>query len=652
MKNSGKKLPGTGWMILSFIPVLNWISLLYIGIINANTVHIVCAIAYGLVSFALPSAGPLLWVASIFHYSIAYSSVKEQISTIHDSSAVQPRALPKCDSTSGAQDYSEVTIPGEVEHRQAIPMTFSIDTPQNKFFRDMQEFAAKEGTPTAFVPFMAYWPTYDSMDKPQQAWYFYWRSQVRLGNYLDTDLSYIFILIYEFLSGIGWQTPQDGYNLLIQLWSAYQERFPKLDRYMPDWTFDFALMHGLEHNASWEQCSLHLAPSAMTDMLVAQHAEGVPLKLPFTLIDALCDYSLVNSKFYKDGNHGLMQEAIPRVVALADAVLLKKTQKGILATYGPQRPKKQVHYTFSNAVCPQANKKISLVVKAYSTNQRLRGYINELVRYGENTLRKLKGCRGRLRGVTLDDETARLIEAFLKKEYGQSMPKSAEPSKNAEVTLDFGNINMLREQSDAVRSALQVEETVAHAEKMLLTDIQEVTAIYISLSSEARQLLDHLERSEWECEQTPADETLMIEINRLAEHYLGCALLVKEDTTIIVEDDYRDELAHIYENPPKLPEAGSTYGLFNLSVLSPDLKELVEHLVPEQQKVLYTLITCEHPQRELEQIAEEMITMPQILLDGINVAAMQILGDIIVDTMDQKPCILNEYAALLKQSIA
>jgi len=78
----------------------------------------------------------------------------------------------------------------------------------------------------------------------------------------------------------------------------------------------------------------------MTDILVAQHAKDVPRKLSFTLRDALCDYFLANSKFYKEENQDPMQEAISRVVALAGAALRKKTQKGSLATYGPNRPKK------------------------------------------------------------------------------------------------------------------------------------------------------------------------------------------------------------------------------------------------------------------------------------------------------------------------
>ena len=515
----------------------------------------------------------------------------------------------------------------------------------------MKRNASREGKTAAFVPFMSYWPTYDSMNKAQQAWYFYWRSQIRQGNYLDTDLSYIFVLIYELLSGIGWQDPQEGYQKLMQLWAAYRKKFPSLDHYLTGWTFDFTQQYNLEYRLSDVDENPRLAPSVMTDILISRHAEDVPLKLNFSLIDALSDYSLVKSKFYKDGNQDLMHEAIPRVIALADAALRKNKQKGILDTYGPSSIKKQEYYAFSSAVCPQANKKTYVTVKDYSTYPELRAYIKELVRYSENNLRELRGYKGRLRGVTIDEETAKLIENFLKKEYGQQATQENEPTKKS-VTLDLEKIKTLRDDSEAVRKALGVKETNTPENKELYTDIQEVTAIYTAISPNARSLLDRLDKSTWECSAAQEDEPLIAEINRLAERYLGRALLVAEASKIIAEDDYRDELEYIYQNQPATSSEESGSKLFDSSVLTPEMKEFVDALVPVQQKALYVLITSENPQSDLETIAEEANTMPQLLLDDINALALQLMGDIIVDAADQKPQILDEYLDLLKQSVA
>ncbi|MDR2854837.1 MAG: TerB N-terminal domain-containing protein [Methanomicrobiales archaeon] len=569
-------------------------------------------------------------------------------------------------SSERVQDFSDITIPGETEKTQAIPPWQTIrdkfvevvlaeentkESTKNTVFRDMQKYANYEGKPAAFAPFATYHPTYGEMDKKQQAWYFYWRSQVRQGNYLDTDLSYIFLFIYEILNGIGWKTPQEGYDQLFKILNEYKDKYNKLIHYVLNWSFDFARLHNIPYIVPLESGFIPLKPSPMTDILVEQYAKDVPLKLPFTLINALCDYSLANSKFYKEGNQEMMQEAIPRVITLADAALRKKSQKGILEAYGPSHTEKQEHYLFRSAVYPQANQKTTLTVKPYSTNTTLREYINDLVRCGENTLRELQGSRGRLRGITLDDETLKLVESFLKKEYGQTPSEQRESTKKPEITLDFENIDNLRKQSDAVRDALHVEETLVPVQEELLTEIQEIKAIYLALSLEARTLMERLESAAWECEQIPGDDALIAEINHVAERYLGCALLVKENTTIIVEDDYRDEFEYIYENLSIFSKTDETSTLFNESVLTPQLKEYINHLMPEQKKVLYALVTCDNPQYKIEEIADETMTLPEILLDELNEASMQILGDIIVDVTDQEPHILDEYLPSLKQSI-
>lgn len=156
-------------------------------------------------------------------------------------------------------------------------------------------------------------------------------------------------------------------------------------------------------------------------------------------------------------------------MALADATLIKNKGKGILEIYGPKRTKQQSYYAFQSANCINANKKINVSVKGYISSQRLRSYINELVRYAENVLRELYGSRGRLRGVELDEDTAKMIKSFLIKEYSPKKTITESPKK-ADVKLNFTNIDELRTQSDAVRDALEVSED-SKEHKEMLTDI-------------------------------------------------------------------------------------------------------------------------------------------------------------------------------------
>lgn len=586
-----------------------------------------------------------------------------------------------------ASQFSDVVVSGTEEKTQSIPskitetterkttispgITLTITTNfskgsdddfdfdfdddySSKFEKDIAKYINKEGKEAPHVPFMQYWATYDGMDKSQRDWYFYWRSQIRKGIYLTTDLSYIFVHIYEILNGYGWENAQNGYDQMIALWTNYRKDHPRLDNYLLEWMFDFAQMHKLEYTLpEGEDISLPYRP-IIRDLMIDKHSDDKPLKLPFALIDALCDYSLVGSKFYKDGHQVLMQEAIPRVLALADAVLVKKKGKGILETYGPTKPKNQMYYAFQSANCKYANQRMNVLVKAYTTSNKLRKYINELVRFAENVLRELYECRGRLRGVELDAETAALVTAFLKKEYSPNK-NTVVPAKKAEVKLDFENIAELRNQSDAVRDALEVIEDIVGT-KELLTDLETVKEIFASMPAYCKALMDKMHSNSWEMTYDSSAQASIEKINELSGIKLACAILVVEANTLILEDDYRDEFNYIYEhlNEIEIPEETTQKedsSKFVLDVLSDEMGQLLETLSSTQKEILYIILSQENISGRIEEIANAEMSMPEILVDEINDIATQYIGDILIDTFGDDMCVLEQYADELKNAM-
>lgn len=587
--------------------------------------------------------------------------------------------------------FTEIVVPGSDEKSQSIPSraamqklyknTYAGSTAKSpsensdafgsgssyygyssgsKFINDMQKYKDKTGREVPFVPFMHYWPTYDDMDRYQKAWYFYWRSEVRNGRYPDTDLSYIFVHIYEILSGCGWDSAENGYAQLIKLWDAYREQFSELDNYLFDWTYDFAQLHNLDYVVPQAADSCLPSQPVLRDILIDKHREDKPLKLTFPLVDALCDYSITGSKFYNDGNQILMNEAIPRVISLADAALLKKRGKGILELYGPNRTRKQSYYAFQGAICPYANKRVDTSVRAYTSSQRLRSYINQLVRYAENVLREIRGCRGRLRGIEIDPETAELVSAFLKKEYSPKKDVRS-PQKKVEINLDPSAIETLRAESDAVRDALEVADDTA-SEPQLLTDPDEVSALINMLSANAKAFLYGLFENGWSAPATSDNKAQAEEINRAAVQYLARELLAVEDCCFIVEDDYRDEIEYIFKATPDIvnqhseqieniasaSDSADTY--FDITRLSEDLESVITAMTTVQQEALWAIVVLDDPQERLNALADEALTMPEILIDEINDIASQQLDDILIDTFNDTLCILEQYGQELKDA--
>jgi len=694
-----KRLPGKVWRVVSFVPLLNWTALLYIGGLNLNISHIMCSIIYAATIVARPDVCLVSYVLGIVHYAVAHSSLKAQIDAVGEgASKTLPAEIDVIDvaqrESTGAvelyeeanislsdEDFSDAILPGDKEHIQTIPMqpvedrsssymSKRTNTSYEAFFEDMRKYANRTGETAQFVPFMTYWPTYGKMNAEQEAWYFYWRSQVRLGNYIDTDLSYIFVYIYEILSGIGWEVPQDGYRLLIDIWFKYRERFPKLDGYLIKWVFDFAWLHGLEYEIPFGDDLIHSIPEAALDRLIGLHAEDIPLRLPFPLIVALSDHNVLQSEFYTAGNQDLMRQMIPKIVTYADIQLREKLNKGILDKYGPDEAIQQEYRLYESAVCPQANVATVVALKPYARHRELREYITKLVMLAEDVLEQTKGYDAAELDAYLAIEIQELIESIVKSESGYETRETdlafveervtkegrevveKRGADNHQFNLDFDRVNALRKESEAVRVALQNDEGVLDVDKMPLTSLPEITAIYCSLSQAARDVLHVLRNSNWSCELDGKAEQLISEINNLADVYIGSPLLFQEDRMVVVHEQYRDELEHVCDDPPTITAGeGHEEEFFDASLLDGELKEFVQSLRPEQKRVIYALLTLKNPEEEINAIADEYMTMPEILIDDINAVALQTLGDLIIDVTGERPRFFHEYEVSLRRSI-
>lgn len=675
-----KTLPGCGLQTLALLPMLNWLALVCLGAGWTGPLDLLCGMLYGMISFIFPSAAPWMWILGMVHYLISCSMLKmgQPEPGLHEPGKGKEKKQPAHKDEIRLADTTEpfipVEIPGMPEIVESIPgdnpeeqipelgtvlvvppRQTTVRTPVERFQRDILLYADREGVESPLIPFDDSRPTYESMNQGQRAWYFFWRSQVRSGSYPDTDVGYIWLHTFELLSGSGWEEPQAGYDKLLDLWKSYRGRHPGLDERMFLWTLDFAWQHGLPCLVPDLEGLCLPEETVLRDLMIDAYSGGKPLKLPFLLVDALCAYSLVGSKFYKDEHQPLVEEAMPRVVALADAALLKKMNKSLLAVYGPARTRKQSHILYSGALCPGAEQKVEISVRAYTSGQKLPAFINELVRFSENVLRGICGYRGRLRGVELDPETAALVEAFLRKEYGNAGKSEEPPKPRQKLELDFDNIAQLRAQSDEVRDALEVSEN-PDTPKAALTDLQAVEELLKELSAEENELMDLLRSYGWEVKYESHMEQTMGSINAKALRALACALLVREGDMLIAEDDYRDELNHIHamrmaKQIPEKQDAPRKGKYFDMEKLSEPMAELMEALSEMQQQVVHIVLLGEDVQERLAAIAEEAMTMPEILIDEINDIAAGILDDILIDGFGDVPCVLEQYAEELKKAM-
>ena len=190
--------------------------------------------------------------------------------------------------------------------------------------------------------FKSYFPTYNAMSDRQLRGYFTWRAQVRRGTVEETSTSFAFLYLYELICGIGVDDPLDGFNKIKAFWDAYRAFEPGIDRFARVWLQDYAVFHGLDpkllrdsktvmfDNALIElrRAARDLAPAPTpSDLAPARRKTSEPtLPLPpdeageerlMTAINALSTYNLNNSRLDRSHHRDLRHVACAVYVRMA-----------------------------------------------------------------------------------------------------------------------------------------------------------------------------------------------------------------------------------------------------------------------------------------------------------------------------------------------
>lgn len=190
--------------------------------------------------------------------------------------------------------------------------------------------------------FKSYFPTYNAMSDRQLRGYFTWRAQVRRGNIEETSTSFAFLYLYELICGIGVDDPLDGFDKIKAFWDAYRAFEPGIDRFARVWLQDYAVFHGLDpkllrdsktvmfDNALIElrRAARDLAPAQAPSGQTAKRRKTSEPTLPLppdeareerlmTAINALSTYNLNNSRLDRSHHRDLRHVACAAYARMA-----------------------------------------------------------------------------------------------------------------------------------------------------------------------------------------------------------------------------------------------------------------------------------------------------------------------------------------------
>ena len=527
--------------------------------------------------------------------------------------------------------------------------------PGTGFLEDAKRYVGRTNEKTPHVPFKTYWSTYRDMNKEQAAWYFYWRDQLRQGNPLPTDLSYLFIHIYECLHLIGFDGAEKALSHLKRVWTTYRQAHPSLDNYLQHWLLDMVAYYDIDEDP------LTLVKEMMDkgvriferDLAIATWLRNKSFdELDLELMTTLANFDPRSGKFYQEFvNKPLIERSYQLAFRAVDTYYRETKGKGLFEKYLNKQPKKIKRQAFAGAMFQYPSREVVIVEAPRLINsQKLQILLESTLKFTENILRRQAGFSGSRRGIELPSE----LETYLQQTLAP--PPEEEVAPQRRLTIDLKKVQTLKAESSDIRAQLIAEDTSsvrrAYSERFdlpadlppgQLTDVDRVADVLDHLSTPTLALLHDLKAQGWEGR---SESDSVQEVHQTSDTYLGESLIVREEDRWVVVEDYRDELAfllsleayakpHIAEDP-SIPV--SDLGL------DADWSALRSNLTPLHRQALAKICGGCDPSA-LESFAAQHFTMKELLIEEINEHAMTALGDNIIDPYADPLTVYDEHRA-------
>ena len=470
-----------------------------------------------------------------------------------------------------------------------------------RFTADAERYFNRTSAEVPFVNFFAYMPQYSQMSQDQLRWYLYWRDNVRHGVYLSTDYSYIFLYIYEIINLPEKIKPAQGLTMLCDLWLAYREQFPRLDRYLGEWVCDYCLIHSLPAPLERLADILPTLVSILTfrEFYIRFNADE---DCPITpqLCDVLSSHNWRQSKYLTADNRSIFETHIYASVlgALHHAWATDPDFVSLLGFSEVQ----QSRNAFSGALCTYACKRrIDVRYLSLSRSYQLKFILSDLFKLAENCIRAHYGVKARLSATGVPE----ILKTYVKDYFARELPppqkaprKPAEPKVQKEAAVRqteeslYAALYEPLSQELSTEAALALEATSWANTEMLV--VQEEGGDTVPMTESPDNITD---TKNAENSVAAVDETA-------AEHET-----VEDDGDITYDDPFENFVRHLNE-------------LYYTAL---------KHIICREQA-------------EFTALCQSAMLLPDAMVDAINELAVTYTDDTVIDA-DGSFWILSDFYA-------
>ena len=389
--------------------------------------------------------------------------------------------------------FSSVTPPEPIEKKEYDPIRMRFNEMRRLaserpfvrgdaelFYRQakfMEDFTDDFEDSANFPKFLLNFPQYQRMGYEQLRTYFTWRTKARRGDLQPIPGSYAFIYVYELLCNIGVADPLEGLAKLVDVWNICLRLAPALGSHMPQWLKDYHIYYDLPHSFADFAKEYGLLEHYSTNFIFDKDIGN-----DFDIWNRISGYSVITSKFIKDGNEqhfkdcfltvieGIRRLCAKNNIRIEDLFIYSIGRKMPWAPFKSalffqwmRQPDRKVVLPGQERYYCKSNKWSAKLPIYYSTQKDFVGYI---IKKTEACMRQTANYKYKLKAEPYVRDNRPLGELKAIEGAGIALDAAIENAvqeyyinlTRTVVTVDLGNLDRIREEARGTQEKLIVQE--------------------------------------------------------------------------------------------------------------------------------------------------------------------------------------------------
>lgn len=497
---------------------------------------------------------------------------------------------------------------------------------QAKFMEDVVDDYDK-----VIVPEYSYVWNYESLEIPELRTYFTWRSKVRRGEYPKIPVGYIFIYFSELINLIGVSSKEKAFDKLVDLINYYYDSVSEIffQRIFEKLPKDFIINYGLplqnlkkvkikenfvNHYGLSSSTKIEKEDKKDTDAYY-QSMLRVYKKDYTNILNYLAknsNYKILDSKFYQTKYGFLIEKAIPDVFQKLEEYF-KEKDLDFRSTVLGKKEKNQEHHLFQYLCYYETRENINYSVviseieeyyfqgqkclsNIYKTNPNTRIFLGIILKQIEARLREKTGYKRKVKVNLTDLENLPIRRNVL--------CKKLEEDRFLEVINQAVDSFLIEKQKEVKK------EMFDRRKSEILIDVSKFDSI--------------------------RESTLRIQEKLVTEEE-------KQEEVELCEkiDSFNETL----ENKIKIEEIPEQETVIEMGTLG-----FLNSLTKVEVNILNKIMN-NTPRLELESIAKEQSLLLEVLIENINLKALDYMGDNLIEDLIDKVSIYEDYIDEIKTEI-